>query len=205
VIYLPPIHPIGTSFRKGRNNALVAGPGDPGSPWAIGSPAGGHTAIDPALGTFDDFNAFNREAGRLGLEIALDLAWQCSPDHPWVREHPEWFRHRPDGTIKYAENPPKKYQDIYPFDFDARTGRRCGGRSPTSPCSGSTTGSASSASTTRTPRRSASGNVADRSRARAASRRAVFSEAFTRPPVMRYLRKPGSRSRTYFTWRNKRS
>src|SRR5262249_4890531 len=109
---------IGTSFRKGRNNALAAAPGDPGSLWAIGSPAGGHTAIDPGLGTVDDFDAFRREAERLGLEIALDLAWQCSPDHPWVRAHPEWFRHRPDGSIKYAENPPKKYQDIVPFDFD---------------------------------------------------------------------------------------
>jgi starch synthase (maltosyl-transferring) len=118
VLYLPPIHPIGTSFRKGRNNALVASPTDPGSPWAIGSPAGGHEAIDPGLGTLADFEAFRCEAERLGLEVALDLAWQCSPDHPWVREHPEWFRHRPDGTIKYAENPPKKYQDIYPFDFE---------------------------------------------------------------------------------------
>ncbi len=117
VLYLPPIHPIGRSFRKGRNNSLTAGPDDPGSPWAIGSADGGHTAIDPHLGTLDDFASFRRTAERHGLEIALDLAWQCSPDHPWVREHPEWFRHRPDGTIKYAENPPKKYQDIYPFDF----------------------------------------------------------------------------------------
>jgi starch synthase (maltosyl-transferring) len=118
VLYLPPIHPIGTSFRKGRNNALRAAPGDPGSPWAIGSPVGGHTAVDPGLGTLDDFDAFRCEAERLDLEVALDLAWQCSPDHPWVRQHPEWFRRRPDGTIKYAENPPKKYQDIYPFDFE---------------------------------------------------------------------------------------
>jgi starch synthase (maltosyl-transferring) len=119
IVYLPPIHPIGTSFRKGRNNALAAAAEDPGSPWAIGSPAGGHTAIEPGLGTFDDFEWFRGEAERLDLEVALDLAWQCSPDHPWVREHPEWFRHRPDGTIKYAENPPKKYQDIYPFDFES--------------------------------------------------------------------------------------
>jgi starch synthase (maltosyl-transferring) len=119
ILYLPPIHPIGTSFRKGRNNALVAAPGDPGSPWAIGSAAGGHTAIDPGLGTLDDFDAFRSAAERQGLEIALDLAWQCSPDHPWVYEHPEWFRHRADGTIRYAENPPKKYQDIYPLDFES--------------------------------------------------------------------------------------
>jgi starch synthase (maltosyl-transferring) len=123
VVYLPPIHPIGTSFRKGRNNALVAGPSDPGSPWAIGSPAGGHTAVDPGLGTLDDFDAFHEEAKRLDLEIALDLAFQCSPDHPWVRDHPGWFRHRPDGTIKYAENPPKRYQDIYPLDFDGENWR----------------------------------------------------------------------------------
>src|SRR5207247_58731 len=101
VVYLPPIHPIGTSFRKGRNNALVAAPGDPGSPWAIGSPDGGHAAVEPGLGTFEDFEWFRGEAERLGLEVAIDLAWQCSPDHPWVQEHPEWFRHRPDGTIKY--------------------------------------------------------------------------------------------------------
>ena len=108
---------------EGRNNALIAGPGDPGSPWAIGSTAGGHTAVEPGLGTLDDFDAFRAKRERLGLEVALDLAWQCSPDHPWVREHPEWFRHRPDGTIKYAENPPKKYQDIYPFDFECEDWR----------------------------------------------------------------------------------
>jgi starch synthase (maltosyl-transferring) len=118
VVYLPPIHPIGERFRKGRGNSLTAEPGDPGSPWAIGSSAGGHKAIEPGLGTLDDFDHFIAEARRLGVEIALDLAFQCSPDHPYVREHPEWFRHRPDGTIKYAENPPKKYQDIYPFDFE---------------------------------------------------------------------------------------
>jgi starch synthase (maltosyl-transferring) len=118
VVYLPPVHPIGTSFRKGRGNALAAAPGDPGSPWAIGSPAGGHKAVDPGLGTLDDFDAFVAAAHGHGLEIALDIAYQCSPDHPYVTAHPEWFRHRPDGSIKYAENPPKKYQDIYPFDFE---------------------------------------------------------------------------------------
>ncbi|WP_439947480.1 alpha-1,4-glucan--maltose-1-phosphate maltosyltransferase [Streptomyces sp. BBFR109] len=119
VVYLPPIHPIGTTFRKGPNNTLTAGPDDVGVPWAIGSPEGGHDAIHPALGTLDDFDAFVRQAGELGLEIALDFALQCSPDHPWVHKHPEWFHHRPDGTIAYAENPPKKYQDIYPIAFDA--------------------------------------------------------------------------------------
>jgi starch synthase (maltosyl-transferring) len=117
VVYLPPIHPIGHSFRKGRDNSLEAGPDDPGSPWAIGSAEGGHTAIDPDLGTATDFADLVAETERLGMEIALDYALQCSPDHPWVTEHPEWFHHRPDGTIAYAENPPKKYQDIYPLNF----------------------------------------------------------------------------------------
>jgi starch synthase (maltosyl-transferring) len=120
VVYLPPVHPIGRTHRKGRNNSLRTEPGDPGSPWAIGSAEGGHTAIEPGLGTFDDFDRFVATASRLGLDVALDIAFQASPDHPWVHEHPEWFRHRPDGTIKYAENPPKKYQDIYPLDFEGR-------------------------------------------------------------------------------------
>ncbi|GAB3556187.1 alpha-1,4-glucan--maltose-1-phosphate maltosyltransferase [Arthrobacter tumbae] len=118
VVYLPPIHPIGTSHRKGPNNTLNAGPGDPGSPWAIGAPEGGHDAIHPDLGTFEDFDAFVRRAQELNLEVALDLALQASPDHPWVTEHPEWFTTRVDGSIAYAENPPKKYQDIYPINFD---------------------------------------------------------------------------------------
>ncbi|MDQ0811087.1 starch synthase (maltosyl-transferring) [Streptomyces sp. B3I7] len=119
VVYLPPIHPIGTAFRKGPNNTLSAGPDDVGVPWAIGSPEGGHDAVNPALGTLDDFDAFVARAGELGLEVALDFALQCSPDHPWVEKHPEWFHHRSDGSIAYAENPPKKYQDIYPIAFDA--------------------------------------------------------------------------------------
>ncbi|WP_233647850.1 maltotransferase domain-containing protein [Streptomyces sp. BSE6.1] len=118
VVYLPPIHPIGTTHRKGRNNTLSATRDDVGVPWAIGSPEGGHDSIHPALGTLDDFDHFVREAGRHGLEIALDFALQCSPDHPWVHKHPDWFHHRPDGTIAYAENPPKKYQDIYPLAFN---------------------------------------------------------------------------------------
>jgi starch synthase (maltosyl-transferring) len=123
VLYLPPIHPIGRAFRKGKNNALTAGPDDPGSPWAIGGPEGGHTAVHPQLGTLEDFRHLLASARSHGLEVALDLALQCSPDHPWVKEHPNWFRHRPDGTIQYAENPPKKYQDIYPIDFETEDWR----------------------------------------------------------------------------------
>jgi starch synthase (maltosyl-transferring) len=118
VLYLPPIHPIGRAFRKGRNNNTVSQPGEPGSPWAIGGPEGGHKSIHPELGTLQDFRELVDRAGQFGIEIALDIAFQCSPDHPYVKEHPEWFRRRPDGTIQYAENPPKKYQDIYPFDFE---------------------------------------------------------------------------------------
>ncbi|MET9565522.1 alpha-1,4-glucan--maltose-1-phosphate maltosyltransferase [Streptomyces tauricus] len=118
VVYLPPIHPIGTTFRKGPNNTLDPGPYDVGVPWAIGSPEGGHDAVHPDLGTIEDFDDFVRRAAELDLEIALDFALQCSPDHPWVEKHPEWFHHRSDGSIAYAENPPKKYQDIYPIAFD---------------------------------------------------------------------------------------
>src|SRR5579862_235077 len=117
VVYLPPIHPIGHTFRKGKNNSVSARPEDVGSPWAIGSEEGGHTAVHAQLGTLDDFKKFIAEAGRQGLEIALDIAFQCTPDHPYVKQHREWFRTRPDGSIQYAENPPKKYEDIYPIDF----------------------------------------------------------------------------------------
>jgi starch synthase (maltosyl-transferring) len=119
VLYLPPIHPIGRSFRKGKNNAETAEQGDVGSPWAIGAKEGGHTAIHPDLGTLQDFQHLLRAAASKGLELALDIAFQCSPDHPWVPEHPQWFKHRADGSIQYAENPPKKYQDIYPLDFES--------------------------------------------------------------------------------------
>jgi starch synthase (maltosyl-transferring) len=118
VVYLPPIHPIGKVNRKGPNNTLTPGPEDPGSPWAIGSDEGGHDAIHPDLGTFEDFDHFVSTAKDLGMEVALDLALQCAPDHPWAKEHPEWFTTRVDGTIAFAENPPKKYQDIYPLNFD---------------------------------------------------------------------------------------
>jgi len=120
VVYLPPVHPIGHSFRKGKNNSVLAEPDDVGSPWAIGSEEGGHTSIDPELGTLEDFRHFVYQASEHGLEVALDIAFQCTPDHPYVKQHPEWFRKRPDGTIQYAENPPKRYQDIYPLEFETQ-------------------------------------------------------------------------------------
>src|ERR671922_1511828 len=118
VVYLPPVHPIGVTNRKGRNNTTESDADDPGSPWAIGSEDGGHTSINPDLGTFDEFDRFVARAREHGLEVAMDLAFQCSPDHPYVKERPEWFRRRADGTIQYAENPPKRYEDIYPLDFE---------------------------------------------------------------------------------------
>ncbi len=123
VLYLPPIHPIGRTHRKGRNNSPAADPGDPGSPWAIGSKEGGHKAVNPRLGTLEDFRDLVSRASEQGIEVALDIAFQCTPDHPYVKEHPEWFRKRPDGTIQYAENPPKRYQDIYPMTFETENWR----------------------------------------------------------------------------------
>ena len=203
VLYLPPIHPIGVTHRKGRNNALAANPGDPGSPWAIGAADGGHTAIEPGLGGFDAFDAFRRRAEELGLEVALDLAYQCSPDHPWVREHPEWFRHRPDGSIKYAENPPKKYQDIYPINFDTDAW----------PALWDALRDVIVFWVERGVRIFRVDNphtksfrfwewaIAD---VHARYPDVIFlAEAFTRPKVMRYLAKLGfTQSYTYFTWRN---
>ncbi len=203
VLYLPPIHPIGRSFRKGRNNSLQAGPDDVGSPWAIGAEAGGHTAIEPGLGTLDDFDRFVAAAKRHGLEIALDIAFQASPDHPWVREHPEWFRHRPDGTIKYAENPPKKYQDIYPINFESEAWQALWielknvitfwvGH-------GVTIFRVDNPHTK--PLRFWEWALAE---IKLAHPDTIFlSEAFTRPKVMRHLAKGGfSQSYSYFTWRN---
>jgi len=123
VLYFPPIHPIGKTYRKGKNNAPKGGPNDPGSPWGIGAKKGGHKAIHPELGTLEDFRHLVAAAKIEGINIALDIAYQCSPDHPYVKEHPEWFRRRPDGTVQYAENPPKKYQDIYPLEFETRDWR----------------------------------------------------------------------------------
>jgi len=203
VVYLPPIHPIGTTARKGRNNTLTAEPGDPGSPWAIGGPEGGHTAVEPGLGTIEDFDRFVTRARDLGLEVALDIAFQTSPDHPWVKEHPGWFRHRPDGSIRYAENPPKKYQDIYPFDFE----------SPDWPALWSALRDVFLFWIDRgvtifrvdNPHTKAfrfwEWAIAD---IRTRHPEAIFlSEAFTRPRIMHYLAKLGfTQSYTYFTWRN---
>jgi starch synthase (maltosyl-transferring) len=205
VVYLPPVHPIGRTSRKGRNNTLVAGPGDPGSPWAIGSEEGGHTAVHPELGTLEDFDRFVERARRLGLEIALDFAIQCSPDHPWVREHPEWFFHRPDGTIKYAENPPKKYQDVYPLNFHCADPRPLWAEMRR--ILEFWVGHGVSAFRVDNPHtkpvkfwewliREVQG----------AHPEVVFlSEAFTRPKMMRALAKAGfTQSYTYFTWRNEK-
>ena len=203
VLYLPPVHPIGRTHRKGRNNSLTPEPGDPGSPWAIGSEEGGHTAIHPELGTLDDFDRFVRLANRLGMQVALDIAFQASPDHPWVREHPEWFKHRPDGTIKYAENPPKKYQDIYPIDFESAGWEALWAALRDVflfwAAHGVTIFRVDNPHTKSF--RFWEWCIADVQRQHP---EAVFlAEAFTRPKVMRYLAKAGfSQSYTYFTWRN---
>lgn len=203
VIYLPPIHPIGRVNRKGPNNTLTPGDHDPGSPWAIGSAEGGHLAIHPELGTAGDFHHFIERAAELGLEVAMDIAFQCAPDHPWVTEHPEWFKHLPDGSIRYAENPPKKYEDIVPFDFECEEWQAlwdalCGvvlhwaefgvrifrvDNPHTKPFA------------------FWEWLIA---RVREQYPDVVFlSEAFTRPAVLHYLAKVGfSQSYTYFTWRN---
>jgi starch synthase (maltosyl-transferring) len=203
IVYLPPIHPIGTTDRKGRGNTLVPQPGDPGSPWAIGSPAGGHTAVEPGLGTIDDFCAFRERCERLGMEVALDLAYQCSPDHPYVTSHPEWFRHRPDGSIKYAENPPKKYQDIYPIDFETDDWRALWEELRDVVLFWVSQGvrvfRVDNPHTK--PMAFWEWMIAD---VQALDPGVIFlSEAFTRPKVMRYLAKVGfTQSYTYFTWRN---
>jgi starch synthase (maltosyl-transferring) len=203
VVYLPPIHPIGTSFRKGRGNSLVASPGDPGSPWAIGSKAGGHKAVEPSLGTLDDFAGFVDTAHRLGLEVALDLAYQCSPDHPYVTSHPEWFKHRPDGTIKYAENPPKKYQDIYPFNFETPDWRALWDelRSVVTFWIEHGVKIFRVDNPHTKPYRFWEWLIAETRRDHPD---VIFlSEAFTRPKVMGYLAKLGfTQSYSYFTWRN---
>lgn len=205
IVYLPPIHPIGTTHRKGRNNALVAEPEDPGSPWAIGGREGGHTAVHPGLGTVADLERLVRAASTAGLEVALDYALQCSPDHPWVTEHPDWFRHRPDGSIRYAENPPKRYQDIFPinFDTDDREGLWTALRDVllfwighgvrTFRVDNPHTKPIAFWEWLISSVRSEHPDVV------------LLAEAFTRPAVMRRLAKVGfTQSYTYFTWRNTR-
>jgi starch synthase (maltosyl-transferring) len=203
VVYLPPVHPIGTTHRKGRNNTLTAAPDDPGSPWAIGSEAGGHTAVDPALGTLDDFDRFVAAARHLGMDVALDIAFQASPDHPWVREHPEWFRHRPDGSIKYAENPPKQYQDIYPFDFESRESSGLWAALRDVFLFWISHGVTVFRVDNPHTKSFAFWEWAIADIRRAHPEAIFLAEAFTRPKVMRHLAKVGfSQSYTYFTWRN---
>jgi starch synthase (maltosyl-transferring) len=203
VLYLPPIHPIGHTERKGRDNTLGAATGDPGSPWAIGSEAGGHKAVHPDLGTLADFDRFVQRSAAAGLEVALDLAFQCSPDHPYVREHPEWFRHRPDGTIKYAENPPKKYQDIFPFDFECDAWEALWDELRSVVFfwidHGVRTFRVDNPHTK--PFRFWEWLIAEVHRVHPD---VIFlAEAFTRPTVMQWLAKVGfSQSYSYFTWRN---
>jgi starch synthase (maltosyl-transferring) len=203
VLYLPPIHPIGRSFRKGRNNTLTPAPEDPGSPWAIGAAEGGHKDVEPGLGTLEDFDRFVQAAERHGLEIALDIAYQASPDHPYVADHPSWFRHRPDGTIKYAENPPKKYQDIYPFDFESEdwSGLWQELESVIEFWASHGVRIFRVDNPHTKPFRFWQWALAE---IRKTYPDAIFlSEAFTRPKVMRYLAKAGfSQSYSYFTWRN---
>ncbi|HSK08586.1 MAG TPA: alpha-1,4-glucan--maltose-1-phosphate maltosyltransferase [Vicinamibacterales bacterium] len=206
IVYLPPIHPIGRSYRKGPNNTLNPGPHDPGSPWAIGAPEGGHTAVHPGLGDLAAFREFVATARRFNLEVALDIAFQASPDHPWVAEHPEWFHHRPDGTIKYAENPPKKYQDIYPFHFESAEGWRELWRELAGVFffwieQGVKIFRVDNPHTK--PFRFWEWTI---EQVRRDHPDAIFlAEAFTRPKPMCYLAKAGfSQSYTYFTWRNTR-
>ena len=205
VLYLPPVHPIGYTNRKGRNNNPTGGQADVGSPWAIGSGEGGHTAIHPDLGTLEDFDRLVAKAARHGLEVAMDVAFQCSPDHPWVKTNPEWFRSRPDGTVQYAENPPKKYQDIYPLDFGTENWRELWAELE----------SVVRFWIDRGIRIFRVDNPHTKpfsfwewliERIRADHPDVIFlSEAFTRPKVMNRLAKLGfNQSYTYFAWRNQK-
>src|SRR3569623_1495572 len=203
VVYLPPIHPIGRVKRKGRNNSLVAGPDDPGSPWAIGADEGGHTAVHPALGTLADFDAFVAEVRKHGMEVALDIAFQCAPDHPYVREHPEWFRKRPDGRMQYAENPPKKYEDIYPFDFESEAWRELWQELNKVVAFWLARGVAIFRVDNPHTKPFALWHWLIKETRRTHPEAIFLSEAFTRPKVMRRLAKLGfSQSYNYFPWRN---
>ncbi|TAK46451.1 MAG: alpha-1,4-glucan--maltose-1-phosphate maltosyltransferase [Betaproteobacteria bacterium] len=205
VLYLPPVHPIGRERRKGRNNALLAGPGDVGSPWAIGAREGGHHALHPELGTLEDFRRLVARARALGIELALDIAFQCAPDHPYVGEHPQWFRRRPDGSVQYAENPPKKYQDIYPFNFESGDWRALWDE-----LKGVLEfwiGEGVRVFRVDNPHTKpfAFWEWAIETVKRAHPEVIFLSEAFTRPKVMHRLAKLGfGQSYTYFAWRNTR-
>jgi starch synthase (maltosyl-transferring) len=203
VLYLPPVHPIGVTARKGRNNAVSAAPDDVGSPWAIGSAEGGHKALHPQLGTFEDFRLLVGEAKNHGMDIALDIAFQCSPDHPYVREHPEWFRWRPDGTVQYAENPPKKYQDIYPFEFETPAWRELWGelKSVFEFWIGHGVGIFRVDNPHTKPFAFWEWAIGELKRDH--PHLIFLSEAFTRPRVMHRLAKLGfTQSYTYFAWRH---
>ena len=205
VLYLPPIHPIGATNRKGPNNSPVGAEGDSGSPWAIGGAEGGHKAVHPELGTLADFRGLVEAARGRGMEVALDIAFQCSPDHPYVKEHPEWFKHRPDGTIQYAENPPKKYQDIYPFDFETRRLAGAVGRAArASSASGSSRASRIFRVDNPHTKPFAVLGVADRAhQGRPPGRASSWPRRSRGPSMMEQLAKLGfTQSYTYFTWRN---
>jgi starch synthase (maltosyl-transferring) len=205
VLYLPPIHPIGLTNRKGRDNALTAAPGDPGSPWSIGDESGGHDAVHQELGTIDDLRSLTSAASELGIDIALDFAIQCSADHPWLTEHPQWFHHRPDGTLKYAENPPKRYQDIYNVNWESADWRALWNALLQVVLGWVDAGvKVFRVDNPHTKPAAFWAWLIDEVHAR--DRDVVFlAEAFTRRAVMRHLAKVGfSQSYTYFTWKNTR-
>jgi starch synthase (maltosyl-transferring) len=203
VIYLPPIHPIGHTNRKGRNNSITSEPGDPGVPWAIGSEAGGHKAVEPALGTLADFDWFQKEVRERGMEIALDFALNCSPDHPYVKEHPEWFYRRPDGTIKYAENPPKKYEDIYPLNFRCENWRELWNEIKSIVLFWAERGVRVFRVDNPHTKPVAFWEYLITGVCDKYPDTIFLSEAFTRPKMMKALAKAGfNQSYTYFTWRN---
>ena len=203
VVYFPPIHPIGHTNRKGRNNSITCGPGDPGVPWAIGSEAGGHKAVEPALGTLADFDWLQKEVRKRGMEIALDFAINCSPDHPYVKEHPDWFYKRPDGTIKYAENPPKKYEDIYPLNFRCENWRELWAEMKSIVLFWAEHGVRIFRVDNPHTKPVAFWEYLIKGVREKYPHTIFLSEAFTRPKMMKALAKAGfNQSYTYFTWRN---
>lgn len=203
VIYFPPIHPIGHTNRKGRNNSVTCEPGDPGVPWAIGSEAGGHKAVEPSLGTLEDFDWLQKEVRKRGMEIALDFAINCSPDHPYVKEHPDWFYKRPDGTIKYAENPPKKYEDIYPLNFRCEDWRDLWAEMKSIVLFWAGRGVRIFRVDNPHTKPVAFWEYLIKGVREKYPDTIFLSEAFTRPKMMKALAKAGfNQSYTYFTWRN---